>query len=47
MKRSEMVNLMLEFEREAREYKCGRQFMSNLLNRMEEVLMFEWESEDE
>ena len=35
MKRSEMVALMLEFEREAYEYKCGTQFMSNLLKRME------------
>jgi hypothetical protein len=39
MKRDDMVNVMLEFEREAQEYKCGRQFMSDLLKRMEEAGM--------
>lgn len=34
MKKEDMVKIMLEFERSASEYKCGAQFMKNLLNKM-------------
>lgn len=34
MKKDYMVNIMLEFERTAGEYKCGVQFMKNLLDKM-------------
>jgi hypothetical protein len=39
VKRSEMVKLMLKFERESQEYKCGKRFMDNLLKKMEEAGM--------
>ena len=39
MKRNETVDLMLEFERSASSYKCGRKFMSDLLQVLEDAGM--------
>lgn len=34
-----MINVMVDFERGAQEYKCGVQFMKNLLGKIEELGM--------
>jgi hypothetical protein len=41
-----MVKLMLKFERESQEYKCGIRFMDNLLKKMEEAGMLPPVSEE-
>ncbi len=45
MKRSEIIDIMLEFERSATSYKCGRQFMSDLLKTLEDAGMLSPESD--
>lgn len=34
MTKEDIVNIMLEFERNSGEYKCGVQFMRNLLDKL-------------